>query len=62
MRLCHVILKGESGGTQRGWGNLAIFYNFLGNDVLIEIIKIEVIHMTEWGRFERGFYIGNFSA
>jgi len=43
-------------------GILPIFYDFLGNDVLIEIIKIEVIHMTEWERFGRGFYIGNFSA
>jgi len=30
------------------------FTNFLGNDVLIEIIKIEVIHITEWEKVWEG--------
>jgi len=55
MRLCHAILEGGSGGTKREWGEiLPIFYDFLGNDVLIEIIKIEVIHITEWGKVWEG--------
>jgi len=44
----------SQGELRGGGGILTIFYNFLGNDILIEIIKIEVIHITEWEKVWEG--------
>jgi len=36
-------------GELRGGGGFRWhFTNFLGNDILVEIIKIEVIHTSQW--------------